>query len=621
MKCPECGFECLPDDVECLACGTHIAAAIENKEKERIRSIEAAQRKAQYDLEFKKELGLIPDDDKKGAPKEGASTLEETFKQQAVCPKCGHPRNEAVGECLRCGVIFDRLTATSNGGRIPPEPSAPPPPTAAPSSPPPMTAAGPEDKTSEIDLSLLKPLAPDEPANPMPVNDAGQAAEGGSVGDHVEPTPSTESVATDIQQAVTGSDDGNGDDDDLSNLTLERGPAPVGHEEPVRPLPPAVPPVQPTEPAPEPSDEKTEIIQIRKSGPRKRTPARPKPEGPKLGETIGSAWEKTQELSVTAFSVGWAQFLRLTADKKKTAKVLIALSVIVVLAVATPMGLSFYKTMKIERLKREHAQKLETIRNDFIAHQQEISNKINLMISNNRFDSAEKEIALYDIPLLQNELTPLKNHLTEMRLFEKARMIPAVEFEKNYLAFAELLELNPSSALYKTKKEFYKQKLAASEFSLAESYAKGANKNLTDLNKAVDAIERALALYPTSKTYLSLKRSLLTEKLLYYEGNDKLVMAVQDDGMGKKLYSGQRRLTIRLKNISQETVYINVQFFTMIGTDKTRYTYNDIGRRFKTKLLPGETTQGELYFRTKARPAKVIFSHLIAGEISREFPD
>ncbi|GAB6094427.1 hypothetical protein JCM14469_06790 [Desulfatiferula olefinivorans] len=618
MKCPECGFECLPDDVECLACGTHIAAAIENKEKERIRSIEAAQRKAQYDLEFKKELGLIPDDEKKKTSKTEVPSLEETFKQAPLCPKCGHPRHENVGECLRCGVIFDKIGGTSNGSRIVSEPPASPPQPASPPSSSQPTVVGHEDKTAEIDLSQLKPLTPEAPQDEA-VRSMPEEGDDGAGDDAMH---STESAAVDIRQAVTGIDDANDEEDeDLSNLSLVREP---DSAEPVSAVPPTPEPaaasvVQPLEPAY--ADEKTEIIQVSQISPSKRAPVKPSSGTAGLGDSVRKTLGKIRILAATAVTAGRDQVFRLTADKKKTAKVLIALSVIVVLAVATPMGLSFYKTMKIERLKREHIRKLEIIRDDFFSRRDDISRQITLMIDNKRFDSAEKEIALYDIPLLQNELEPLKKHLTEMRLFEKARMIPAVEFEKNYLAFAELLEINPSSTLYKTKKEFYKQKLAGSEFSLAEAYAKGKNKNLTDLTKALEAIDRARSLYPESKTYALMKRKLLTEKLLYYEGNDKLVMAVQDDGMGRKLYSGQRKLTVRLKNISQETVYIRDDFFIMIGTDRNRYVRNDTGRSFKTKLLPGEETRGELYFRTKARPAEIIFDHKVVGAISRVFPD
>jgi hypothetical protein len=58
----------------------------------------------------------------------------------------------------------------------------------------------------------------------------------------------------------------------------------------------------------------------------------------------------------------------------------------------------------------------------------------------------------------------------------------------------------------------------------------------------------------------------------------------------------------------------------MIGKDNVKYTYNDVGDAFKSNLAPGEQTRGELYFKTGESPAKVIFNHLVCGEISRSFP-
>jgi hypothetical protein len=58
----------------------------------------------------------------------------------------------------------------------------------------------------------------------------------------------------------------------------------------------------------------------------------------------------------------------------------------------------------------------------------------------------------------------------------------------------------------------------------------------------------------------------------------------------------------------------------MVGKNGISYTYNDTGNRMSGKLDPGEQTWGELYFRTSASPAKLVFNHLVCGKISREFP-
>lgn len=630
MKCPECGFECLPNDVECLACGIDIVLAAENKEKERIRGLEAAERKAKYDMEFKKELGLIPDDEKQDhGVAQKSSTLEETFKKPPICPKCGMERQPNVPECLRCGVIFQKLEPQHPGGIT--QPKAPPVLPAgtdiqekAPLKSP-ENIVRQEDKTGEIDLADLKMLS-DLEKEPEPADTTPEI-----INEPDEPTLEMESSTPPMMTETTPNVDSSSvsSEGPAAEHPMQQGPASIDvpnlqndtHAETGNSQQPSI----------SGANDKTEIIQtkIRRSEDRVisgglsgfavfRKKSRVTLE--KFSGFVLVTSKKLNDKLKTSVIKARDMLNKLSGSKEKSAKILGVMALILVFALATPFGVSYYKTSKIERLKREHAEKLEKIRVDFVTNKDEITQKITLIISNKLFDSAEKEIALYDIPSLQDELVPLKNYLKEIRLYEKAKTIPALEFEQNYNAFSELLRFNSGSQLYHAKQEFYRQKLANNEYSLAESYLTSKSKSLPELKKAIVSIDKALEMYPASKRFILLKKKLLTENLLFYEGNENIVMAVQDDGMGKKLYSNQRKLTIWLKNISQETVYINVQFFTMIGQDKKRYTYNDIGRRFKTKLMPGEQTRGELYFRTRARPEKIVFSHLISGEISRVFP-
>ncbi|MBU1172243.1 MAG: DUF4352 domain-containing protein [Proteobacteria bacterium] len=638
MKCPECGFECLPDDVECLACGIDIASAKDNKEKERIRSLEAAERKEKYDLEFKKELGLISDEEENQLSNRNGASLEDTFKKNPSCPKCGAERHPDAVECLRCGVIFEKMNIHVNGVHtqiptkpVPVEATSSPVAHAFKSQPAIHTDVSdgngvirPEDKTDEIDLADLKMMGHDE-IEPEKTEEPEKREEPekteqpeelvlemeSSAGPNGAESPSDRMVK-DVPAALGG--------EAVQSQRFSFQGAPTISDDRSMAETLTLQPESPDRPEIPGANEQTEIIDLKTFSPRIR---------PISGGVSGynvfrkkckAAFEKASAWSHVVLVRGKAKVDQLALNKRKSIKVFSILAIAIVLALSTPFVISYYKNAKIERLQREHSEKLESIRVDFLNNKDEITRKIKLIISNRLFESAEKEIALYDIPSLQDELVPLNNYLKEIRMFEKAKTIPAVEFEQNYNAFSDLLKLNPDSQLYQAKKEFYRQKLANSEYSLAAAYAQGKNKNITDLDKALAAVNKALELYPDSKNFIKLKKNLLTENLLYYKGNGNIVMAVRDDGMGKKLYSGQRRMTLWLKNISQDTVYINVQFFTMIGKDKKRYTYNDIGRRFKTKLMPGEETRGELYFRTRALPSKIVFSHLISGEIHRSFP-
>ena len=180
--------------------------------------------------------------------------------------------------------------------------------------------------------------------------------------------------------------------------------------------------------------------------------------------------------------------------------------------------------------------------------------------------------------------------------------------------------MNPDNISYKNQRDLYRLKLAENEYLAAATYLKNDKKNVSDLNTAIRNVEKALSLIPDSSRYQELIKTLLNEKLLFPEGNGKISMAVRDDGMGGRLYSDQRKITLWINNNSHDVVYINVQYITMIGKDDRTYTYNDIGMKFKSNLSPGEQTKGELYFKTRTNPAKIVFNHLVCGEISRTFP-
>lgn len=603
MKCPECGFDCLPDDVECLACGIDIAAAAENKEKERIRSIEAAERKAKYDIKMKKELGLVPDEGEKPAPKTG-NTLEETFKKKLTCPKCGAERHPDAKDCLRCGIIFDRLEGKKSSEDASPREVVPAngnQPSALQTQP---ANAGqtlpPEDRTKEIDLKDL--VMVDESKKTAP-----------------EAFVQTEPPVEEIAVAKPESMDSQVKTQDQSRQETETPPtseSPVNVETAMKPAAPEKGVVNDLSPAPSIADnEKTEIINIDQFKPRIKTPPPQITFKEKLRKNMSGTYQRLEPgLRKTGANV------KAFFKSKRNLTVLGAIALVLVLAFTAKYGVSYYEKAKEERIKREYAEKLEKIRLDFVTRKDDINNKIRALILSRLFEDAGKEIALYDIPSLQNDLKPLKNFMKEMILFEKAKTIPVNEFENNYRAFLELHAMAPDNELYLTKSNLYKKKFADREYGKAKAYLSGKSKNVDELGKALSNINQSLELFPDSKEYNAVKVKLLTEQLLYYEGNENILMAVRDDGMGKKLLSNQRKLTIWLKNISNETVYVNVQYFTMVGNDNKRYTYNDMGKKLSSKLEPGEESVGELYFRTKARPKKLIFNHLIKGQISRVFP-
>ena len=580
MKCPECGFEYLPGDEECLACGVHLASAADNKEKERIRAIEANERKERYDIELKKELGLIPADDDKVEPSKG-QTLQEAFKKKPSCPKCGAEKHPDASECIRCGVIFDKYKYGSNGSKTE-KPSAPVKTEPSPVVPPPQWTDREDDKTDEIDLARLdqlltetEPQSIDEFEQPLEMESVSLAGTPGSVVDIPE------SVAMPKQTK-------NVQEPDSQSVSLD-------------------------------DKKETEKISKKENGTQ-----RFKIRTPQKSDTTWEIYQRKTKTRISSFTTGlkslWNSFETSCGGRKKALRNVGILAFVLILIACSPMIYSFSKNViKGFQVRAEMARQKE-VQLNFFSHRDDITNRITKNITERQFQSAENEIAALDIPALKNELRPLKNYLSEIRISEEADRIPENNYEKKFETYSKLVELNSQNDNYRSKREEYRLKYADNEYIKAMSYYNKGKKDPSLLDKSLKTIEKSVALYPGFNKYQSLKTTLIKQKLLFYEGNDKIAMAVRDDGMGKRLFSDQRKLSVWVLNKSQETVYINVQYFTMLGKNGLKYTYNDTGSRLSGKIEPGQQTWGEIYFRTSTSPAKLTFNHLVCGKISREFP-
>lgn len=580
MKCPECGFEYLDGDEECLACGVHLASAAENKEKERIRAVEANERKERYDIELKKELGLIPADDDAVEPGQG-KTLQDVFKKKPSCPKCGAERHPEALECIRCGVIFDKYKFGSNGFKTE-RASTPLKTESSPVVPPPQWTDREDDKTDEIDLARLDQLLTE--SNPETFDGLDQPLEMESRLSKVTSDPVVEIPATTT----------------ISNQTRD---------------------VQGPDVKPDSLDNKK---LAEKNSNKVDGAPRFKIRNPQKSETTWEIYQRKTKTRIDSFMTGaksmWNSFESYCGGRVKALRNVGILIFVLFLIVSSPMIYSFSIDV-INRFQVKAEQKRQNeVQLNFFSHRDDITNRITKNITERQLDSAEKEIAALDIPALKNELRPLKNYLSEIRISEEADRIPASNYEKKFEAYSQLVELNSQNETYRSKREEYRLKFADNEYIKAIGYYNKGKKDPNLLDKSIKTIKKSVDLFPDSNKYKELKSTLIKQKLLFYEGNDKIAMAVRDDGMGKRLFSDQRKLSVWLVNKSQETVYINVQYFTMVGKNGLNYTYNDTGSRLSGKIEPGQQTWGELYFRTSTSPAKLTFNHLVCGKISRDFP-
>jgi hypothetical protein len=337
-----------------------------------------------------------------------------------------------------------------------------------------------------------------------------------------------------------------------------------------------------------------------------------------------SFFEKITDSLKRVYESGFTGIKRLAAgrslEKHFNRKVFSIFLVVVVVALLSPFIYSAYTKIMINHRKHLEDIRMKEIQVDFVTHRDAVNGAIRNAVDQKRFSDAEHEIGKYDIPALKSDMLPLKNYLMEARINEEIKRIPENDYERNYQAYADLVKVNGNNPDYISQMNLFREKLADSEYAMAGKYITSNDKSLTYLSDCLKTIDKDIALMGDTGKYHDMKNSLLREKLLFPTGNSKIVMAVRDDGMGGKLFAGQRKLTVWIRNISSEVVYINIQYISMIGKDNVKYTYNDVGDAFKSNLAPGEQTRGELYFKTGESPAKVVFNHLVCGEISRSFP-
>lgn len=247
--------------------------------------------------------------------------------------------------------------------------------------------------------------------------------------------------------------------------------------------------------------------------------------------------------------------------------------------------------------------------------------EIRKLVGEKKFDEARGEVAAYDVPTLANEVKELRGFIREKELYTEVLKIPAWKFETNYTYFVKLADLNPSEGLYKSKREYYKKRLADRSYDQALRLYKQKGDNAEESAKAVALINKAYAFYPGNSSYKKLRRKLIAADLIFYKGTQDLKMALRDEGRGKGKKGHLRKITVWLKNTSNETIFVNPEFFTLVTKNGKSLKYNDkYATGLGSKMDPGEQTGGVLYFKTLSMPRSLSFEHLVSGLVTREFP-
>ncbi len=273
-----------------------------------------------------------------------------------------------------------------------------------------------------------------------------------------------------------------------------------------------------------------------------------------------------------------------------------------------------------EEARRKLADEYKKTADEYYTNKAEIDAALISIIDRRYFDLFDQKIKKYDIPPLENDMSRIKKYLEEIKLVDRAKSIPGREYETNYRIYSKLYQMNPRNKGYAKKVKIYRKKLADKNYRDAKSFFSKKERFRSDLRVALAEIDKAIQLEGPQKKYRKLKVQLKNAGLLFYEGNDQVQMAVRNDGVTKGATGGQRKIYVWIKNISTEPFFVNVDFFTMVGSNNKRYSYNDCSRKLLTQLQPGKETEGYLYFYTSTKPRKLVFSHVIAGTISRRFP-
>ncbi len=268
-----------------------------------------------------------------------------------------------------------------------------------------------------------------------------------------------------------------------------------------------------------------------------------------------------------------------------------------------------------EQKERERQERFRMIVDGFYANQEDIIANLRTLIKNNSFEEARAELADYDIPNLQGELTPIKNELKEKELAIKVKAVPSKDSETNYKLYYQLVQLNPQKKIYQKKLNRYKPRYAEKKYRQASQYLKSSAKDYPSLRAAFEAIDEAIKLDPRQKKYRRAKYLLEKEKLLYYQGNTIAEMAVRDDGRS----GNERRFYVWIKNVSSQVVSVDASYFTLIGKDNRSYRFLS-SDMISVNLQPGTETEGRVSFKTRSLPQKLIFANDNIGTISRLFP-
>lgn len=321
-----------------------------------------------------------------------------------------------------------------------------------------------------------------------------------------------------------------------------------------------------------------------------------------------------KSLAFTSYSVTW-NFKR---------QILLFVSAVICFAAvyySINSGIDFYRVHRDEKKRIADEMALEKKADVFRNNAWSLKEHIIYVADREGIESAKTELNKYDIPNLRYNpfLILIKSSLEEKILNQKIKDMAFEDYEARYGVYERLSDIDPGNESYADLLRLNRMMFASKMAEKAESILRNYNKDKAVLEDAIAIAEKAYGLEPTSGNEWLVHKAK-SEKLLFFEGNENVVMAMRDDGFSGNKNRNQRKIRVWLKNVGPDAFRINPDFFSLFCEDGVKYQYNDFSKNLVTELAPGLEIDGDVFFYTKSRPRRLVFDHVKLGQIFRAFP-
>ncbi len=247
-------------------------------------------------------------------------------------------------------------------------------------------------------------------------------------------------------------------------------------------------------------------------------------------------------------------------------------------------------------------------------------------------DAAEKKVAYAAKAAAQREARARAREQAVASLPKKYEQAVALLKERKYKdaksVLSSLHRIDPQykdiASLIKQADEGVPKEIAAQKKKQADPAYALASKlmrsdNCGDLIKAEEAFRNVLQLDPKRSAASKRLKTVQTERLKCYAGDNQIQMAIHIKGRRPV------KLLVSIKNVCSRVRHANPNNFTLVTSKGQSFSYSSdtfaTGSPFDAVALqPGTATQGYVVFDTYSAPRRLVYSEMVGTSISRDFP-